>query len=67
VEVGEVRDAEPVELGRHAVQLDLDDPSSQPTGLEPRPARRRRGCGGQEQEEPGQTESFSVTGATETT
>ena len=40
---------------------------SQPAGLEPRPGRDRRARGEHDDEQPDQTESFSVTGSTETT
>ncbi len=46
---------------------DVDHPTAQPACLEPRPGRDGRGHGGEQEQEPDQTESFSVTGATETT
>ncbi len=49
------------------VDAHLDDPPSQPAGLEPRPGRDRRTGGEHDDQQPGQTESFSVTGSTETT
>ena len=47
VEVGEVRDAEAVELGRHAVELDLEHPLPQPARLEPAPGQRRERSSGE--------------------
>ena len=67
VQIGEVRDTKAVELGRQTRELDVDHLSPQPAGLEPRPPGYPRDRGGQQQEDPGQTDSFSVTGATETT
>ena len=67
MEVGEMRDPQPVELRRDSRQRDLERALPQPPGLEPRPGTDRRDRGGEREEEPGQTESFSVTGSTETT
>jgi hypothetical protein len=62
-----MRDPEPVELGRQPRDAHLDDPPSHPAGLEPRPGHDRRTGGERDDQQPGQTESFSVTGSTETT
>src|SRR5262249_27074198 len=67
MQVGEMRDAKPVERRRNARELDLDDSPSEPSCLEPRPRRDRRGRDDNDDDEPDQTESFSVTGATDTT
>ena len=67
MKVGEVRDAQPVELGRHSVEPHVEDALAEPSRLEPRPCRDRRCRGAEDKENPGQTESFSVTGSTETT
>jgi hypothetical protein len=67
MEVREVGDAQPIQLDRNADELDVEDTLPQPAGLEPTPGGNRRGSDGERDEEPGQTESFSVTGATETT
>ncbi len=67
MEVGEMRDPQSVELGRDPRQGDLERALPQPAGLEPRPGADGRDRGGEREQEPGQTESFSVTGATETT
>src|SRR5262245_56625184 len=60
-------DANPIELCGHAVEPNLDDPPSQPSRLEPRPTGHRRPRGQHDDESPDQTDSFSVTGSTETT
>ena len=67
VEVREMRDPQSVELGRHAFELHLDDPTSEPAGLEPSPRHHHRCSGGERCDDPGQTDSLSFTGATETT
>ena len=67
MEVGEMRDPQSVELRRESNQRDLERALPQPAGLEPRPGTDGRDRDGEREEEPGQTESFSVTGSTETT
>jgi len=67
VKVGEVCDAQPVELGRYFVETHVEDALAEPPRLEPRPCHDGRSCDGEDKENPGQTESFSVTGSTETT
>ena len=62
-----MRDANPVELRGNAVEPNLDDPPPQPSGLEPRPAGDRRPRDEHDDESRDQTDSFSVTGSTETT
>ena len=67
MEVGEVRDPQPVELRRDPVEPHVQDALPQPPRLEPRPGGDSRDRDGEREQEPGQTESFSVTGSTETT
>src|SRR5581483_538639 len=66
VEVGEVRDAEAVELRREARQANFPDPQPHPAGLEHAVAGGE-GRDGDQHEEEDQTRSFSTTGSTETT
>jgi hypothetical protein len=52
MEVGEMRDPQAVELGRDAVELDLEDAAAQPARLEPAPRKREEGKGRQHEERP---------------
>ena len=67
MKVGKVRDAQPVELGRHSLETHVEDTLAEPSRFEPSPCSDRRCHGAEDKENPGQTESFSVTGSTETT
>ncbi len=84
MQIREVRDAQSVELGRHARELDLDHAPPEPARLEPPPRDERKADQDKCKDDPGhgevfsridacvdprgdQTDSFSVTGATETT
>ena len=64
MEVGQVHDAEAVELGRQPVELDLERAQPDPPGLEPAPGDGRA-CGAARAAD--QTCNFSSTGLTETT
>ena len=68
VEVGEVGDPEPVELGRQAPKRDLDRVQPDPARLEPRVRSAGRGSrADQYRRRETQTSSFSSAGATGTT
>jgi hypothetical protein len=68
MEIGEVRDPQPVELLRKSPDPNRRDFEPNPAGLEP-PPRRRRGSGGDQAEQRRwyQASSFSSTGVTGTT
>ena len=68
MEIGEVRDRQPVELLRKSPDLNRRDFAPNPAGLEPSP-RRRRGSGADlaDQRRWYQASSFSSTGVTGTT
>ena len=70
MEVGKVRDPQPVELRREAPKRHLLGLEPNPPGLEPRIAGARRDrAAAEEREQRGgpQTRSFSITGVTGTT
>ena len=43
MKVGQVNDPQAVELGRYSLELDLDDPTPEPSRLEPPPGHSHRG------------------------
>jgi hypothetical protein len=63
VEVGQMRDPQPVELDRKVGDLHLEGAKAHPARLEPSVGdKRRRERDGDEQDRRGQTSSFSSTG-----